>query len=152
MKICRDLPPFWNSSSKNSSSLKKYTSNFLEKFLWYSSSWNSSIIKNFQNFPMVLEFHELEYHEKLDFAKLKYPKDDKSLHIFETVVYYNIVCKQCYLAIVALFTDFHFIGEGVLDQPSLNILLLLLFFFLFFLFSLFEKQLKWLIKSLFGIL
>ena len=35
---------------------------------------------------MVLEFHELEYHGKLDFAKLEYLKSDKFLHISETVI------------------------------------------------------------------
>ena len=43
---------------------------------------------------MVLKFIELEYHGKLDFAKLEYPKSGKSLHISETVVNYNIVCKK----------------------------------------------------------
>ena len=43
---------------------------------------------------MVLEFMKLEYHEKLDFAKLEYSKSDKSLHIFEIVVNCNIVRKK----------------------------------------------------------
>ena len=43
---------------------------------------------------MVLEFYELEYHGKLDFAKLEYPKSGSSLHISETVVDCNIVCKK----------------------------------------------------------
>ena len=51
MKICRDLPPFsnsslWNSSSKTSTSLKKKTWNLLENFLWYSSLWNLSTMEN----------------------------------------------------------------------------------------------------------
>ena len=37
---------------------------------------------------------EFEYHEKLDFAKLEYPKSGKSLYIFEAVVDCNIVCKK----------------------------------------------------------
>ena len=41
------------------------------------------------------EFMELKYHEKLDFAKLEYPKSDRSLHISEIVVDCNIVCKKC---------------------------------------------------------
>ena len=43
---------------------------------------------------MVLGFHKLEYHEKLDFAKLEYPKIDKFLHIYETVINCNIVRKN----------------------------------------------------------
>ena len=43
---------------------------------------------------MVIEFHKLEYHGKLDFFTLKYPKSGRSLHIFEIVVDYNIVCKN----------------------------------------------------------
>ena len=46
-------------------------------------------IKKFQNFFMVLE-----YHEKLDFAKLEYPKSGRFLHIFKIVVDCNIVCKK----------------------------------------------------------
>ena len=42
-----------------------------------------------------------EYHETLDFTKLKYPKSARSLYIFETVVDYNIVCKKM------LFDYFH---------------------------------------------
>ena len=37
-------------------------------------------------FFKVLEFIELEYHGKLEFPKLKYPKSGRSLHISETVV------------------------------------------------------------------
>ena len=37
---------------------------------------------------------KLEYHEKLNIAKLEYPKSGKSLYIFETVVDCNIVCKK----------------------------------------------------------
>ena len=43
---------------------------------------------------MVLEFHKLEYHGKLDFTTLEYPKSGRSLHIFKTVVDCNIVCKN----------------------------------------------------------
>ena len=55
---------------------------------------------------MVLKFKEFEYmekfssswnlttNEKLDFAKLEYPKSGKSLHIFETMVDCNIICKK----------------------------------------------------------
>ena len=46
-------------------------------------------------------FMKPEYHEILDFAKLKYPKSGRSLYIFETVVNYNIVCKKM------LFDYFH---------------------------------------------
>ena len=82
MEICRGLLPFWNLSlprnlsSKNSNSLKKYTQ------------------KNFENFSMVLEFHELEYHRKLDFTRLEYPKSDKSIHISKIVVDCNMVSKN----------------------------------------------------------
>ena len=62
---------------------------YFENFLWYSSLWNSSTVKNFRNFSMVLE-----YYGKLDFTKLKYPKSSISLHIFEIVVDCNIVCKK----------------------------------------------------------
>ena len=48
---------------------------------------------------MVLEFYELKYHGKLDFAKLEYPKSGSSLHISEIVVDCNIVCKKVLLAI-----------------------------------------------------
>ena len=77
LEICRDLPPFWNSSlhcnssSRNLSYLKKINFIFAENFLW-----NLSCIKNFQIF-----FIELEYHRKLDFLKVKYPKRGRSLHI-----------------------------------------------------------------------
>jgi len=50
---------------------------------------------------MVFEFHKLEYHEKLDFTKLEYQKSDRFLHISETVVDCNIVCKKM------LFGYFH---------------------------------------------
>jgi len=43
---------------------------------------------------MILEFMELEYHGKLNFAKLEYSKSNRSLHILEIVVDYNIVCKK----------------------------------------------------------
>ena len=61
--------------------LKKYTLKNFENFLWYlstinffswySSLWNSSTM-----------------------AKFQYPKSDISLHIFETVINYNIVCEK----------------------------------------------------------
>ena len=57
-----------------------------QNFLWYSSS----IKKNFDKFECYffkkLDFMEFEYHGKLEFPKLKYPKSDKSLHIYEIVV------------------------------------------------------------------
>ena len=53
---------------------------------------------------MVLEFHKLEYRGKLDFAKFKYLKSSKSLHIFEIMVDCNIVCL-CFLAIFAKFNS-----------------------------------------------
>ena len=52
-----------------------YFENF-EIFLWYSSSW------------------ELKYYEKLDFSKFEYSNSGRFLHIFETIVDYNIVCKK----------------------------------------------------------
>ena len=84
----------WISSSKNSRSLKKCIQKNFKNFLWYSKSWNSSTIKNFQNFSIVLEFHKLEYQGKLDFTTLEYPKSSTSLHNFETMVDCNIVCKK----------------------------------------------------------
>ena len=53
------------------SSLKKYT------------------LKNFENF--------YGSHKKLNFVKFEYPKSDRFLHIFETVVNCNIVCKNVLL-------------------------------------------------------
>ena len=52
---------------------------------------------------MVLKFLELEYSGKLDFAKLEYPKNSKSLYIFGTMVNYNIVSKNGYLVIFAQY-------------------------------------------------
>ena len=49
---------------------------------------------------MVLEFHKLKYHGKLDFAKLKYPKSGRNLHISETIVNCNIVYKKCACKVV----------------------------------------------------
>lgn len=42
-------------------------------------------------------FHELEYNEKLDFTKFEYPKNNRSLYIFETAVDCNIICKKILL-------------------------------------------------------
>ena len=59
---------------------------FFEKIYFKFSkkiSMNSSALKNFQNFFMVLDFIELEY-----------PKSGRSLYIFKTVVNYNIICKK----------------------------------------------------------
>ena len=39
---------------------------------------------------MILKFYKLKYHEKLDFAKLKYPKNGRSLYISEIVIDCNI--------------------------------------------------------------
>ena len=55
---------------------EKITFKFAGKFLW-----NSSTIKNFQNFSM-----ELEHSGKLEFLKLEYPKSGRSLRISETVI------------------------------------------------------------------
>ena len=79
---------------------------------------------------MALEFHELEYHGKLDFAKLEYPKSGKSLYIFEIVVDCNIVCKN---VLFGYFRGFNF----VLTIYNIWMLVciwynLLLFFFSFF--------------------
>ena len=43
---------------------------------------------------MILEFYKLEYHGKLNFAKLEYPKNDTLLHIFETGIDCNILCEN----------------------------------------------------------
>ena len=37
---------------------------------------------------------ELEYHGKLDFTKFENLKSGTSLHISETMIDYNIVCKK----------------------------------------------------------
>ena len=37
---------------------------------------------------------ELEYHGKLDFTKFENPKSGTSLHISETMIDYNIICKK----------------------------------------------------------
>ena len=60
----------------------------------YSNSWTRIPLKFFKIFPMVLKFHKLEYHGKLDFATLEYPKSGWFLHIFETVVDCNIIWKN----------------------------------------------------------
>ena len=53
----------------------------------------------FEYHGKIFEFMALKYHEELDFAKLKYPKSDRSLHISETVVDCNIVCKKCVICL-----------------------------------------------------
>ena len=58
-------------------------------FSWCSSSMNSSFIKNFQNFFVVLKFHELKYHWKLDFHKIEFQKGGRLLNILQTVVDYT---------------------------------------------------------------
>ena len=50
--------------------------------------------EKFWNFFMVLEFHELESYGKLDFVKFEYSNSSRFLHIFETIVDCNIVCKN----------------------------------------------------------
>ena len=44
------------------------------------------VIKFAGKFFMEFEFIKLEYHGKLEFPKLEYPKSGRFLHIFETVV------------------------------------------------------------------
>ena len=46
-------------------------------------------LKNFENFSMVFE-----YHEKLNFTKLEYQKNSRSLYIFETIVDCSIVYEN----------------------------------------------------------
>ena len=43
---------------------------------------------------MVLEFHELEYHGKLEFPKLEFPISGRFLHISEIVVDCKYFQKQ----------------------------------------------------------
>ena len=43
---------------------------------------------------MVFEFHKLEYYKKFDFIKLEYPKIDRFLYIFKTVINYNIIYEN----------------------------------------------------------
>ena len=45
--------------------------------------------KKFQKISM-----ELEYHGKLDFTKFENLKSGTSLHISETMIDYNIICKK----------------------------------------------------------
>ena len=42
---------------------------------------------------MVLEFHELEYHGKLEFPKLKFPINGRFLHISKIVINCKIFSK-----------------------------------------------------------
>ena len=51
--------------------------------------WKKKYFKFARKFFMVLK-----YHGKLNFVKLEYPKSGRSLHISETVVNCNIVCKK----------------------------------------------------------
>ena len=91
-KICMDLPLF-------AKYLVIYYFFFLNSILWkssfpwYSSSWNSSYIKKSQNFFLILEFHEFEYHKKLDFHKIKFKKSNRLLNILQTVVNCKIFLK-----------------------------------------------------------
>ena len=85
-KIFRNLPPFWNSI------LWKSIGTF-KKFSWCSSSMNSSFIKKFQNFFVVLKFHELKYHWKLDFHIIEFQKGSRLLNISQTVVDYTYFPK-----------------------------------------------------------
>ena len=66
-------------------------------------SFEKIYFKFTRKFFMVLKFLELEYSGKLDFAKLEYPKNSKSLYIFGTMVNYNIVSKNGYLVIFAQY-------------------------------------------------
>ena len=63
--------------------------------------------KKFSKFSMILEFHELEYHKKLDFTKLEYSKSGKSLYISKIVVDCNMFAKICYLTIFAAYSVFN---------------------------------------------
>ena len=63
---------------------------------------------------MVLEFHKLEYHGKLNFTKLEYPKSDRSLYISEIVVDCNIVFEN------VLFGYFHPLIISCLNHVSRN--------------------------------
>lgn len=49
-----------------------------------SSSWNT--LKKFQNFFTVLEFQELEYHEKLSFYEIEFQKSDNLLNILQQII------------------------------------------------------------------
>ena len=69
---------------------------------------------------MVLKFLELEYSGKLDFAKLEYPKNSKSLYIFGTMVNYNIVCKKWLLGYFRpILTKPKFYKHSYLSSPGL---------------------------------
>ena len=55
---------------------------------------NSSYIKIFQNFFMVLEFMELKYHGKLNFGKIEFQKNGKLLNISQIIVDCIIFSKK----------------------------------------------------------
>ena len=71
-EVCRYLLLSGYSSLGNSSSIKL-------------SFWKNSFQIWWKNL-MELEFMELEYHGKLEFFKIEYPKSGRSLHISETVI------------------------------------------------------------------
>ena len=54
--------------------------------------------KNFGNFEdyffKEIEFVKLEFDGKLEIHKLKFQKDNRLLNILQTVVYYKIFCKR----------------------------------------------------------
>ena len=70
-------------------------------------------LKDFENFSIVLEFKELEYHGKLDFTKLEYLKNVRSLYIYETMVDCDIICKNL------LFGYFHLVITKENDQTHI---------------------------------
>ena len=48
--------------------------------------FEKTVFKVAEIFLIELKFIELEYHGKLEFPKLEYPKSGRFLHIFKTVV------------------------------------------------------------------
>ena len=79
--------------------MKEFT--FFLKLEFQKLEFFQKYTSNFHNFSMVLEFFELKYHGKLNFAKFENPKISKSLHISEIIVDCNIVCRNM------LFDSFH---------------------------------------------
>ena len=54
--------------------------------------------KNFGNFEgnffKEIKFVKLEFNDKLEFHKLEFQKDNRLLNISQIVVYYKIFCKK----------------------------------------------------------
>ena len=56
---------------------------------FHELEYHQKIFSKFEDYlkKKKLEFLELEFHGKLNFHKLEFQKSDKSLHIFKTIVH-----------------------------------------------------------------